>query len=123
MGTIKIEVSSDREALEYCELHNYNYLGAEYDESKIYLLANEKTCEFESIGNNNFEVHHEGGYIIYAIVGRGCPLYVADRGKEHKEVTFKLQNAKLFSHDEARLKAHCMTITGRNRHTWRIRKI
>ena len=118
-----MEVASESEAIEYCEYNGLSfekcYEGKGSNAGKLMMLAydnsnitpyeepvhKEKTaCKpKQKVKDSVVFCHFDGGYGL---------LYVADRKKTGRSVTFQISEAQLFEAEKARAKASSMRKNG-----------
>lgn len=120
MKTIRIEVSSDQEAIELCNLNGYIYNGIDYDEDGTFLNA----IDPEEYGDEKVNpVDSDLIYVIFTVLDNNTKLYLSNKTILGRNITFKLGEAKRFEKEEAETKAHFMTMRSKNGHIWRFHKI
>lgn len=116
---IRMEVVSYDEAIEYCKNNglefDHVYIGKGSNYGKIMMLAYKK--EYPNYENEaSFQVEEPKEYIIYAITDNG-KLFVTRSG-----TSFKIGEAALFTHKQAKAKAKAMTINSKRGYIWVIRR-
>jgi hypothetical protein len=117
---LRIEVLSEEEALEFCEVNGYKFIECIWENGvvgeRLMLLAIDPKApaelseeELREIDKQLYE--NEKNTVIFAVTSSG-KMYVADNQKCSFGTTFKIGEAKRFTEAEAKKKAHFMTIKG-----------
>ena len=127
MKEIRIEVTSERDAIEYCRdaglkfVKVYEGRGNNYGRLMMLAIDESDIQEQQSLFNDPIVYKEEvKNCIIYTTIGNGSTMYIGVKGCPNK-VTFNESMAQRFTEKEARSKAWNMS--KHKRYNWMVKKL
>ncbi|MBR1453149.1 MAG: hypothetical protein IJ593_00665 [Lachnospiraceae bacterium] len=126
MSEVRLEVLSEEEALDICNICGYKFIkvydGKGVNSGRLMMLAetgdtNDKV--FGSGVNSTVKnVEKPKNYVIYAFASNGSKMYIPDKTKCKKTVAFRLVDAKQFKDDDAYTKVKMLNKHGK--YQWKL---
>ena len=129
MGEVRMEVVNEHEALEYCRLHDLDFITCYSDNGNLMMLAETKTRVEDSPEYlaylKSLDSIIEDDYIIYTSRDKDgyavARMYVTSVKSGKLPISFNISEAKHFSKQAASQKAFFMNKRGK--YIWEVLKL
>ena len=105
-----MEIMDEEEGKEWCAIHGFRFLEAEYNEFGSLVMAFEDMYDGIPVKKKSTQTKKPSSYVIASYLTDGSPMYRA-KDKMKNRYTFDVNSAQLFSKEQAETVARLMTVS------------